>query len=289
MEPAIEMGVLWEMLYAAQGWLLRNGANLLVGICIALVGAWLSGKLATLVAKALELRGVNKLLSGFLRSALYYTLLAVVGVAAAGHVGIDTTSLLALLGSLGLALGLAVKDNLSNFSSGVMLVLYRPFIMGDYVTVAGVSGTVEKITLSTTLLRTPDNQRVIVPNSKIMGDVIVNVTGNPTRRLDLVVGVGYKDDLALARKTIEEVVQAQPEVLADPPCTIAVSELGESSVNIVVRPWVPTADYWTVRFRLIEQIKNALDAKGISIPFPQRDIHIIAGKNVIAGVADKTV
>ncbi|MBL3581845.1 mechanosensitive ion channel family protein [Oleidesulfovibrio alaskensis] len=264
-------------------WLARNGTNLLVALVIAFAGAWLCGRVANLVRKGMELRGIDRLLTGFIRNVIYYVLLVAVLIAAAGQLGIDTTSFLALLGSMGLAVGLAIKDNLANFSSGIMLILFRPFTLGDYVTVAGVSGTVDKLSLSTTLLLTPDNQRIIVPNSKIMSDVIVNVTGNPTRRMDLTFGVGYGDDLALAKKVIEDVVRAQPELLTEPPCTIAVAELGDSSVNLVVRPWVATADYWTVRFRLIEEVKKALDANGISIPYPQRDVHIVQAADQAAG------
>ncbi|MFV0421703.1 mechanosensitive ion channel family protein [Oleidesulfovibrio sp.] len=267
-------------------WVAKNGANLLMAILIVIVGAWLSARVANLMRKGLEMRGIDRLLTGFLRNVLFYILLVTVLIAAAGQIGIDTTSFLAILGSLGLAIGLAVKDNLANFSSGVMLILFRPFTLGDYVTIAGVSGTVEKISLSTTLLLTPDNQRIIVPNNMIMGDVIVNVTGSPTRRMDLTVGVGYGDDLSVAKKVIEDVVKAQPSLLSEPACTIAVSELGDSSVNLVVRPWVKTTDYWAARFKLIEDIKNALDANGISIPYPQRDVHIIT-EEVSAGSSGK--
>ena len=188
--------------------------------------------------------------------------------------GVDTTSLIAIVGSLGLAIGLAIKDSISNFSSGVMLILFRPFTIGDFVEIAGVTGTVENITLTNTVLRSPDNQRIIVPNAQIMGNVITNVTGNPTRRIDLVLGISYNDDMKKAKEVLNSVVISQEGILKDPEPTIAVAELADSCVNLVVRPWVKRENYWIVRFELIERIKAAMDENGISIPFPQTDVHL---------------
>jgi len=165
-----------------------------------------------------------------------------------------------------------VKDNLANFASGVVLILTRPFTVGDYISVAGVAG----VTLGVTVLATPDNQKIIVPNTKITGEIIQNTTANDTRRLDLVVGIGYGDDIAKAKDVVRSLVTADERILDDPAPVIAVFELADSSVNLVVRPWVKTADYWNVHFDLTERIKLALDENNISIPFPQRDVHMIS-------------
>jgi len=256
-------------------WAAKNGTNLIVALIILVVGHWLAKRISHLLQKAMQHKGMDLLLINFIRGVAYYAIMAAVFIAVAAQVGIDTTSFLAILGSVGLAVGLAMKDNLSNFSSGVMLVLFRPFTFGDFVDVAGVSGSVVAINLFHTELKSPDNQRIIIPNSLIMGQVITNVTGNATRRIDMVFGIGYGDDIAKARDVIIAALESEAKVLKDPAYTVAVSELADSSVNFVVRPWVATADYWDVRFRLTESIKLALEANGISIPFPQRDVHII--------------
>jgi len=255
-------------------WAAKNGTNIVVALLILIIGNWVAGRLADLLRKAMELKSLDQLLINFLRGVAYYLFMATVLIAAASQVGIDTTSFIAILGTAGLAIGLAMKDNLGNFSSGVMLVLFRPFTFGDFVQVAGVSGSVVSINLFNTVLKSPDNQRIIIPNSLIMGQVITNVTGNDTRRIDLTLGIGYGDDTAKAREVITAVLDAEPKILKDPAYTVALAELADSSVNFVIRPWVKTSDYWDVRFRLTEALKLALDANGISIPYPQREVHI---------------
>jgi small conductance mechanosensitive channel len=183
-------------------------------------------------------------------------------------------SLIALLGAAGLAVGLALQGSLSNFAAGVLIVLFRPYKVGDWIEGGGVSGAVEEVQILTTVLKTGDNKRVIIPNSQIMGTTITNYSANETRRVDLVVGVSYGDDLDKVRTELEGLVAADERVLKDPAVTIAVSELADSSVNFVLRPWVKTADYWGVYFDLTEAIKKRFDEVGISIPFPQRDVHI---------------
>ncbi|WP_461208706.1 mechanosensitive ion channel family protein [Desulfocurvus sp. DL9XJH121] len=257
-------------------WLTANGIDLVVALLIILVGHWVARSLAHGVSGGMEKRGVDVLLARFVGNLGYYALMVVVLVAALGQLGVNTTSLLAIVGTLGLAIGLAVKDNLANFASGVVLFLTRPFTVGDYITVAGVSGTVKNLTLGVTVLSTPDNQKIIVPNNKITGEIIQNTTANDTRRVDLVVGVGYGDDLDKAKSVVGAVLAAEPRVLQNPAPVVAVSELADSSVNLVVRPWVKTADYWGVYFDLTEAIKKALDENGVSIPFPQRDVHVIS-------------
>jgi len=237
-------------------------------ILIFIIGKWLARYLSKLLGKILKKNNVDETLTSFLGNIIYYSLLLMVLIAAAGQLGINTTSFLTIVGAAGLAVGLALKDSLSNFASGVMLILFRPFKVGDYVTAGGQSGTVESIDIFNTILKTPDNQIVIVPNSSITADVITNVNAKPTRRIDLVVGIGYDDNIGKAKSVLEGLIKADSRILSDPAPTIAVSELADSSVNFVVRPWVKTEDYWAVRLDLIEKIKLTFDEKGISFPYP---------------------
>ncbi len=255
-------------------WASEYALKVLAAVLILIIGRWLARKIAGLLARLLEKNGIDVTLTGFLENITYYALLVLVLIAAAGQLGINTASFLTIVGAAGLAVGLALKDSLSNFASGVMLVLFRPFKVGDAVNVAGVTGKVVGINIFNTVLNTPDNQRIIVPNSSITSDVITNITANPIRRIDLVAGIGYEDDIAHAKKVLNEIVQADSRILEDPAPTIAVSELADSSVNFVVRPWVKTGDYWDVYFNLTEQIKVRFDAEGISIPYPQQDLHL---------------
>lgn len=263
-----------QYLQLAKDWLAANGSGILVAVVVLVIGRWLAKWATVLSRKAMTRGGVDETLSRFLGKLVYYGLLAAVLIAAADQVGIKTTSFLAILGAAGLAIGLALKDSLSNFASGVMLILFRPFVVGDYITAGGVSGTVQQVDIFSTVLLTPDNQKFIVPNSGITAGVITNVNAEPTRRIDLVVSIGYDDDIRQAKKTLEDLIIADSRVLADPAPTIAVSELADSIVNLIVRPWVQTADYWKVRLELIEKIKLTFDEKGISFPYPQQDVHM---------------
>ena len=255
-------------------WVSNYSLKIVAAVLVFIIGRWIAGKLSKLLSMVLEKNNVDVTLIGFLSNILYYTLLVVVLIAAAGQLGINTTSFLTIVGTAGLAVGLALKDSLSNFAAGVMLILFRPFKVGDVVEISGVTGKVESITIFTTVLNTPDNQKLIIPNGGITGGVIRNITANTTRRVDLVMGIGYADDIAKAKKIMSDIIAADDRILKDPATTIAVSELGDSSVNFVVRPWVNTGDYWDVYFSLTEKIKLAFDQEGISIPFPQRDVHI---------------
>jgi len=205
---------------------------------------------------------------------LYYTLMAAVIIATINQLGVQTTSLLAVVGAAGLAIGLALQGSLSNFASGVMIVLFRPYKVGDVIEAGGVTGSVIEVQIFTTIMKTPDNKKIIVPNSQVMAGEITNYSANPTRRVDLVAGCGYDDDLDKVRGVLEGIIAADDRILSDPAPTIAISELADSSVNFVVRPWVNSADYWGVYFDLTEQIKKRFDAEGISIPYPQRDVHV---------------
>jgi len=263
-------------------WLTTYSMKIVTAVLIFVIGKWVAQKLTRLFLKLLEKNKVDVTLSRFLESIVYYTLLVGVMIAAAGQLGINTTSFIAIVGAAGLAIGLALKDSLSNFSSGVMLILFQPFRVSDFVTAGGVSGKVMRIDLFNTTLNTPDNQRVIVPNANITNGVITNVTANDTRRVDLVISIGYGDDIVLTKQVLDRIVKADERVLKNPAPTIAVSALADSSVNFVVRPWVKTDDYWKVYYDLTEKIKLTFDQEGISIPFPQQDVHLFQEKTSTA-------
>ncbi|MBU1418799.1 MAG: mechanosensitive ion channel [Proteobacteria bacterium] len=258
----------------AKSWLIAEGPGLLSAIIILVVGRILARWLATLSSKALVKAKVDETLVRFLNKVIYYGLLVAVIIAAADQVGIETTSFLAILGAASLAIALALKDSLSNFASGVMLILFHPFKVGDVITAGGVTGTVQQIDIVSTVLITGDNQKIVVPNKTITSSTITNINAHPTRRIDLTVSIGYDDDIRQAKTTLDELVKADDRILTNPAPTIAVSELADSSVNLVVRPWVQTPDYWNVRFDLMEKIKLKFDERGISFPYPQQDVHM---------------
>jgi len=258
----------------AKDWLFEHGPGVLVALAIFVIGRLLAKWLTSMTQKALARSGVDQTLRRFLGTLMYYIMLTGVIIATAGQLGIQTTSFIAIVGAAGLAIGLALKDSLSNFASGVMLILFRPFKVGDVVTTGGVTGKVQQIDIFSTVVLTPDNQRIIIPNSNITANIITNINAEETRRIDLVIGIGYEDDIRLAKETLLEIVTADAGVLSDPKPAIAVSELADSSVNFIVRPWVKTVDYWDVRLRLTENIKLTFDEKGISFPFPQQDVHM---------------
>jgi small conductance mechanosensitive channel len=248
--------------------------RILVALAIWFVGKWIAGKLAGVVKKLMSKGGLDEMLVQFLGNIVYTVLLVVVIIAALDHLGIQTTSLLAIFGAAGLAIGLALKDSLANFSSGVMIILFRPFKVGDFIEAAGTAGVVEEVRIFATLLRTGDNRQIIVPNGQIYSGTIVNVSAKPTRRIDLVFGIGYDDDIRKAKEVIEQVIKSDDRILADPAPAIGLGELADSSVNINVRPWVNSADYWPVRADLLERVKLAFDENGISIPYPQQDVYM---------------
>lgn len=250
------------------------GIRVVTAIAIFYIGRLGVGLLTRGLRKLLQKQEVDETLETFVCNLARMALLAFVVVAAINALGIQTASFIAVLGAAGLAVGLALQGSLSNFAAGVLIVMFRPYKVGDWIDAAGVSGSVLEVQILTTALKTGDNKRVIVPNSQIMGSIITNYSAHDTRRIDLVVGVSYSDDLDKVRETLLSIVAADQRILDDPAVTIAVSELADSSVNFVVRPWVKTADYWGVLFDLTETIKKRFDAEGISIPFPQRDVHI---------------
>ena len=250
------------------------GLRVAGAIAVLVIGRLLCGIARKAVRQTLESRRVDASLVPFISNLVYFTLLTAVVISVLGLFGIETTSLIAVLGTAGLAIGLALQGTLSNFSSGVMLLLFRPFHVGEYVDAAGVAGTVFEIGLFATTLNTPDNVRIIVPNSSVYGATIKNFSANETRRNDFVLGISYNDDISRAVEVVTSVLSKDSRVLADPEPTVAVSELADSSVNLVVRPWCQKEDYWALRFDLVRRFKEELEQSGCSIPYPQHDVHV---------------
>lgn len=248
--------------------------NIVIALAIYIIGKWIAGYIVKLIDKGMELRKMDPALRGFLSAILKTVFTFVIMLVAVEQLGINTTSLLALLGAAGLAVGLALKDSLSNFAAGVMLILFKPFKIGDFIEAGGIAGIVEKIEVFNTIFRSGDNKEIIVPNAQIYGGTITNYSARATRRIDLVVGIGYDDDMKKAHSLILEVLNNDERILKEPAAVVAVSELGDSSVDFVVRPWVATGDYWPTRWAITEAIKESFDANGVSIPFPQQDVHM---------------
>jgi len=257
------------------GW----GLKLLAALLIYVIGRWAAKALTRWVGRAIIQANVDATLSRFLSSIVYMVLIVFVVLTALSALGVNTTNFLAILGAAGLAVGLALKDSLSNFAAGVMLVFFRPFKTGDYIEAAGISGTVVSIKIFDTILRTSDNRVITVPNALIYADTITNFSAEDKRRIDLVIGIGYDDDIARAKALIQGVLGQDDRILDEPPPVMLVVELGESSVDIAVRSWVNSGDYSQVRSDLLEHIKRALEAAGLSIPYPQRDLHIVTQGN----------
>jgi small conductance mechanosensitive channel len=248
--------------------------KLVTAILIYYIGKKVAKLISNMVAKGLQKGDADQILVNFLRSFIYFVLLAAVIVAALGQLGIKTTSLLGMLAAAGLAIGLALKDSLSNFASGVMIVIFRPFKLGDLVEVAGQAGKVEEIRIFSTFIVTTDNKLVIIPNGQITSDPIINHTAKSERRVDIPMGVGYEDDLKKARNIMMKIMEKHPLVLENPAPSILMTELADSSVNFSVRPWAKTDDFWAVYGDMLEQFKEGLEAGGCNIPYPQTDVHL---------------
>ncbi|MBW3164889.1 mechanosensitive ion channel family protein [Ferrimonas balearica] len=270
------MGSIESLMDQAPDLLMVYGTRVLLAIVIFIVGRWLAKSLAKGVSKVLVKRQMDQTVVGFVSNMVSAVITAFTFIAVLGQLGVQTASLVAVLGAAGLAVGLALQGSLSNFASGVLLVVFRPCKAGDYVEAAGVAGTVEEISIFSTTLVTPDNKRIVAPNSAVMNGVIVNYSAKERRRVDMVVGVSYDADLRQVKEVITDVVTSHELVLKDPEPVIEVLELGASSVDFVVRPWVKTADFWTVRFDLMREIKLRLDQENIGIPYPQMDVHVKA-------------
>lgn len=248
--------------------------NALAALVILIIGLWIAKKLKGVFSSLLTKKGVDATLIGFFSSMLYGAIVVFVVIAAIGKLGVETTSFAAVIAAAGLAIGLALQGSLSNFASGVLLILFKPFKAGDVIKAGGELGSVVEVGLLTTELKSPDNVKIIMPNSSIMSGSITNITAHPTRRVDMVVGVGYDDDLNKAKKIIEELLAADERVLKDPVPQVVVSNLGDSSVDFIVRPWVKKEDYWAVKFDFTKAVKEKFDAEDVTIPYPQRDVHL---------------
>jgi small conductance mechanosensitive channel len=250
------------------------GMKVVAAILIFLVGRWIAHLVVRAVRTALAKTEMEDTLEKFLCNILNALLMVVVLIATIGALGVETTSLLAVLGAAGLAIGLALQGSLSNFASGVLIVAFRPYKVGDFIEAGGVAGTVKEVQIFTTIINTGDNKKVIVPNSQIMDGTIINYSGNETRRVDLVVGCSYDDDIDKVYKVLQEIIASDERILKDPAPAIALNTLADSSVNFNVRPWVNAADYWGVYNGVTEQVKRKFDEAGLNIPYPQTDVHL---------------
>jgi small conductance mechanosensitive channel len=259
------------------------GLRVIGAIALLIIGRMVAGTVRRGTRRMMKKADADPTLIPFVSSMVYYLVIAFVLIAVLGIFGIPTASFVAVLGAAGLAVGLALQGTLSNFAAGVMLLVFRPFKVGDLVEVGGQLGVIQAIGIFTTTMNSLDNKRVIQPNSQVFSGTIINYNGNDTRRVDMVMGIDYGDDIGVAMETIDRIVRAHPKVLAEPEVQIAVSNLGDSSVDLVVRPWCVPGDYWTVYFDLTRQMKEGLEAAGCSIPFPQRDVHLYQQKSAAAG------
>ncbi|BBB29072.1 mechanosensitive ion channel family protein [Neptunomonas japonica] len=250
------------------------GINIVMALAVFIIGRIVIGLVMRLVRKLLNKSKMDNMLINFVTSILGSLLLLFVIVASLDQLGVNTSSLIAIVGAAGLAIGLSLQDSLKNFAAGVLLVVFRPFREGDFVEAAGVSGVVESISIFSTVMRTGDNREVIVPNGPIYSGVITNYSKRDTRRVDMVFGIGYEANLLQAKQLLADILAEDERILAEPKSVIAVSELADSSVNFVVRPWVRTGDYWNVLWDTTEKVKLRFDEAGISIPFPQMDVHV---------------
>ena len=277
-ETTTEPAGLNVFFHGVEHYLGENGSdllwNFLAAIMILVIGRW-AAKLVTRIIEKLTTRArVDETLVKFVSNMAYWAMLVMIIVAAIDQVGIDTTSFAALIAASGLAVGLALQGSLSNFVAGVMIILFKPIRVGDYAEAGGTAGVVEGIQIFHTMMRTGDNKQIIVPNSMITGDTITNFSAKNTRRIDLVIGCGYDDDLSAVKQFLEEVLQTEEEILEDPEPIVRVHELGDSSINFIVRPWVPSSEYWEVKWSLTEKIKLGFDERGFTFPFPSRDVHV---------------
>ena len=251
------------------------GLQVVAALVILIIGLWLARKLKVLFSASLSRKEVDPTLVGFFGNMLYGVVIVFVVIAAISQLGINTTSFAAVIAAAGLAIGLALQGSLSNFAAGVLLILFKPFKVGNFIKAGGEMGTVVDVGLLMTELKSPENIKVIMPNSSIMGSSITNFSANDTRRVDMVIGVGYGDDLNKAKQIIEDLIASDARVLPEPAPFVGVSNLGDSSVDFTVRPWTQSSDFWQFKCDFTKAIKERFDAEGVTIPFPQRDVHLI--------------
>lgn len=272
-EHATQFEKIWDQIQVfvyEQGFTLAM--NVLAAVVIFVLGRWAARLILGITVRMMQRANIDETLTKFITNIVYYLVLAFVFVAVLDQLGVNTTSFAAIIASAGLAVGLALQGSLSNFAAGVLLILFRPFGVGDFVDAGGVAGIVEEIRIFNTRIRTGDNVQIVVPNGQITSDAIKNFSAKSTRRIDLVVGCGYSDDLRAVKQFLEDLIADDQRILADPEPVVAVNELGDSSINFVVRPWVNAADYWAVRWDLNEKIKLGFDEQGFNIPFPSREV-----------------
>lgn len=251
-----------------------HGPKVIAALLTLLIGRIIVGIIRSLIVKAMTRAKVDPMLISFTASVSYIALMAFVVVSALEIIGFETTSFVAILGAAGLAIGLALQGSLANFASGVLMIIFKPFQVGNFIEAGGTAGIVEEITIFNTVMKTPDNRKIIVPNASITGGNITNNSANPIRRIDLTIGVSYSDNLDKVKTVLEDILQKETRMLPEPEYFIGISELGGSSVDFAVRPWVNSADWWPTRCDLLKTIKQRFDEEGISIPFPQRDVHL---------------
>lgn len=267
-----------QIIALVQAYLAEYGLKVVAAIAILIIGRIVAGWVRKLVGRLMAKGGTDETIIGFVSSLAYIAMMAFVVLAALGQLGIETTSFIAILGAAGLAIGLALQGSLSNFAAGFLMIIFRPFKAGDFIEGAGVSGVVEKIEMFTTTMRTGDNKTIIIPNASLANGNIINYSAKETRRVDLTVGAAYDADIKKVREVLKGIIAADERVLADPEPMIAVGELGDSSVNFVVRVWVKSGDYWGVFFDMTEAVKLRFDEEGIGIPYPTRDVHLYEHK-----------
>jgi len=255
------------------------GISFLAAILIFIIGKWVARVISNLIEKMMLKAKVEPTLTSFVRNIIYVGLMVFVIIAALNKLGVQTTSFIAVIGAAGLAIGLALQGSLANFAAGVLLILFKPFKVGDFIQAGGTMGTVKEIQIFNTVLSAPDNRKEIVPNAQVTGGNITNFSDIEKRRIDLVFGISYEDNMKKAKDVLLDVVNSDPRILKDPAPVVAVSELADSSVNLVCRPWVKPTDYWAVYFDVVEKGKEELEKNGITIPFPQRDVHLYQEKS----------
>ncbi|WP_261882102.1 small-conductance mechanosensitive channel MscS [Vibrio pelagius] len=265
----------------AEQWLTNNsdlfiqyGVNIISALVILFIGNIIVKAVANSVSKVLQKKNMDRAVVEFIHGLVRYLLFVIVLIAALGRLGVQTASVVAVIGAAGLAVGLALQGSLSNFAAGVLIVAFRPFKSGDYVEIGGVAGSVDSIQIFQTVLTTPDNKMIVVPNGSVIGSPITNYSRHATRRIDLMIGVSYGSDLQKTKELLTRICESDERILKEPGIKVGVHTLADSSVNFVVRPWVKTADYWNVYFDLMQAIKEGLDKEGIEIPFPQMDVHV---------------
>lgn len=276
MDSNFDWAGIWDQVQATG---INFSIDVTIAIVIFVIGRIVAKIISNGIRKLMKAQKVDQILENFVGNLSYWTLMTFVIIAAISQLGIQTTSLIAVMGAAGLAIGLSLQGSLANFAAGVLIVMFRPYRVGDYVEAAGIAGSVIQVQILSTVLKTGDNKQIVVPNGQIMGSIITNFSANETRRVDMVVGVSYDDDIDKVRATIKDIIDADERILKDPACQIAVAELADSSVNFNVRPWVKTADYWGVKLDFTEAVKKRFDKEGISFPFPQQDVHLYQSRD----------